>query len=157
MIRNSFVSIEEVCKCNIISQKTGIWNRMHLYFKKHISKVRLHIITQKLTKQQENLQVRQRDAYKSLAFFIQRARRKRLDCFLKWNELSCIVAVLSTRSSILSPLSIIFSMFSTITDRICKQHKQWEKNNLYMWNNVKNFGQLKGSAFSIWTTQRNNF
>ena len=30
-----------------------------------------------------NLQVRQRDAYKSLAFFIQRALRKRLDCFLK--------------------------------------------------------------------------
>jgi len=56
--------------------------------------------------------------HKSLKFFIQRALRRRFDCFLKWNELSCIVAVLSTRSSIRSPLSNIFSILSTIIVRI---------------------------------------
>jgi hypothetical protein len=56
--------------------------------------------------------------HKSLKFFIQRALRRRFDCFLKWNELSCIVAVLSTRSSIRSPLSNTFSILSTMIVRI---------------------------------------
>lgn len=55
--------------------------------------------------------------YSNLAFFIQRALRSRFDCFLKWKALSCIVEVLSTRSSIRSPLSSIFSMLSTIMVR----------------------------------------
>ncbi|KAF5768699.1 hypothetical protein HanXRQr2_Chr14g0639541 [Helianthus annuus] len=43
--------------------------------------------------------------------------RSRFDCFLKWKALSCIVEVLSTRSSIRSPLSNIFSMLSTMMVR----------------------------------------
>lgn len=58
-------------------------------------------------------------AYKSLAFFIHIARLSRLDCFLKWKALSCIVAVLSTRSARRSPLSNIFSILSTMIVCIC--------------------------------------
>lgn len=94
--------------------------------------------------------------YNSFAFFIQRALRSRFDCFLKWKALSCIVEVLSTRSSIRSPLSKIFSMLSTMMVRTWMQKCEMLRSTCLKISETRmKIKQLRGANWASWVTDQN--